>query len=182
MGEALSVSFPYSAEEHAAAMAETRPNRFLRRWIQFWAATMTLASIAVTAIGIALSEKPVLETLANTGPLFALAAVWFAVPNLLQRFQRWSLVRRGAVENAAEVSVVSVDGFRGASHWTDPVPWYLVDRVEETRNFFLVYAAPDGPSYVPKSALQPNDLETFKRILGTAFASRNKQLRLQRAT
>jgi hypothetical protein len=122
MSEELSVSFQYSTANHAAALAETRTNRLSRRWIRFCAAAMALMAIAMAVLGATLGDIPWVEILKQTGPLFAFSAAWFAVPSALQRYQRWSLVRRGANENAAEVCEISADGFRGSSNWTHPVP------------------------------------------------------------
>jgi hypothetical protein len=70
-----------------------------------------------------------------------------------------------------EERVFSEDGFVGSSSWSQPLPWFLVDRVVETPKFFLVYASSDYPSYVPKAALQPADLDRLREML-TSHSSR----------
>jgi hypothetical protein len=86
---------------------------------------------------------------------------------LLHRFSRWSLARKHGTIDEMELRVLSEDGFVGSSHWSQPVPWFLVERVVETRNNFLVYATPDGPTYVPKSVLKPAEVERVRQLLAT---------------
>ena len=163
MSEPLSVSFPYSSDEHATALAETRTNRWLRRWIYFCASLMGLGMAVVTILGVAIADMPLSDMLRQTGPVFALAAGWFVVPTLLRRFQSWSL-RRKRGPDTANVLTFTQDGFLGAPAWSQPVPWFLIERVVETRHYFLIYATPGAPAYLPKAVLDPVDVGRLRQL------------------
>lgn len=176
----LRIAFPYSARDHAAALSETRGGRFVRRWIRGCAAFMGVASAGMTALGVAVFGTPLLEMLAQTGPVMALAAGWWAAPALLQRFQRWWILRENGPDARQEVRVFGRDGFVPSSQWSEPVPWPGVQRAVETSNYFLIHATSDGPSYVPKSAMTAGQIETARGLLADAFRARPRDLKSYR--
>ena len=163
--DAMKISFPYSAADHAKAIEETGTGRLLRRILFASTGFALLAAVVSIAVAATIADMPVARAVGEMAPLLALGAVGFFVPNLNHRFHRWFLARKRVHKDATEFREFSEDGFLGSSHWTHPVPWFLVDRVLETQNYFLVYAAPEGPSYVPKALLQPADVERLREFL-----------------
>ena len=128
---------------------------------------MAFMAVIAMVLGITIADMPPMKVVQEMGPLLVLAAGWLTAPNLLHRFQRWWLARKHGTGDEMELRVFSEDGFVGSSRWSQPVPWFLVERVVETPNYFLVYAAHEGPSYVPKSALQPADVERLGQMLAS---------------
>ena len=167
MSESLRIAFPYSADDHAAAIEDVRSWRIARRVVYGGSVLTTLMGVGAIAIVVAFADKPFMEVFRSIAPLFVFPAAWIAALSLLRRYHRWSLRRKRSRTDEMELRVFSDDGFLGSSTWAQPVPWFLVDRVVETPKHFLVYATTEEPSYVPKSAMQPVEVERLRELIAT---------------
>ena len=157
VNEPLSVSFPYRPEQHADAVLEAPLNR-LTRVLSRALVAMSVVFMAMIAAAGAAEGRPTRSFLEDAGGWLGLATFWWFAPGMLGRFTRWSFRRKRAA-GGMELRVFSEEGFLGSSDWAQPVPWFLVDRVVETPNFFLVYSTSAEPSWIPKAELKPGDLE-----------------------
>jgi hypothetical protein len=163
VSEPLSFSFPYRPDQHAGAILEAPRYRVSQGWSRAFAVAMLFFGLVVTISNVA-DEKPLADLLREAGVWLGLATFWWIAPSMLRRYTRWSLARKRATGDGTELRVFSDDGFLGSSDWAQPVPWFLVDRVVETPNFFLVYSTNTEPSWVPKAELKPADMDHLREL------------------
>lgn len=161
MTEPLSVSFPYRPEQHADAVLEAPLNRLTRVMSRALVAMSVVFMVVVVTTGLA-EGRPTRSLLQDAGGWLGLATFWWFAPGMLGRFTRWTFRRKRA--GGMELRVFSAEGFLGSSDWAEPVPWFLVDRVVETPNFYLVYSTSMEPAWIPKAELKPADEERLHEL------------------
>lgn len=184
MADSVTVRFPYSATEHAAAVSVGVGRRRLLSWFRFFGASCIAAGVLVLGIGAA-SHEPAMQLLKNAVGFTALGGFWiWGAQAVLRVIETRQLRREGSADGREhETRTFGRDGFTPTAHWSPPIPWTHVEQVVETESFLLIYASSDGPFYIPRHALLPTERSQLDALLREAFHSRPKQLvLLPRAT
>jgi hypothetical protein len=184
VSEPLVLTFPYSPQEHAEALASSSRGRAYRRVLKASGAIIGGGSILM-AVPRAVKGEPPLGLLVETWPLIALGAFWFWVAPWFVRRATSSEFRRDSIDEnrTIETRVFSSDGFRPSALWAQEVPWSEVREAVETSHFFLIEATSDEASYVPKHVLSNEQLADVRSMLAqhTRFRQRHRKI-LWRAT
>ena len=173
MPDELTVSFQYSASEHAKAIHEWDTGiRFqvllpavilpplVWHVVRYRASTPWWIDLILTALVV----------------LPAYSAPWFMRWRNRRRFQR-DLADGG---EAIRVCTFSDAGYTPGGRWSNPIPWSKIQQVQETKNFILIPALSDGWTYIPKHALAESDLTRLRTLLRAQFQNRPKRLGLRR--
>lgn len=178
MQDSLVVRFEYSADEHATAIMESPERRAIMKWAAPGMLAAVLLGFVIAALGGKLNLEP--QALAFTGILLLpFLALSLALPRLAKR----SMIARLQRERATSTSEVEARQI-GASGFTlggsiDPIPWLMITRVVESRNFYYFYhATSETPEYLPKHALSRADAEVLESLLTNQFRARSADLQL----
>jgi hypothetical protein len=83
-----------------------------------------------------------------------------------------------------ETRQFSAEGFTSMEGGEHLIPWAMITRVIESKDFYYFYhATSEAPEYLPKRALSRSDAEALHSFLGDQFRARPADLRmLPRAT
>ena len=180
MPDEVTVTFPYSAADHADALGGLRSRRFLTLWLRFWGIVMGLALGTLLVIGPSTLDKPFLEILRQIWTGIGMAGISFFLPDVFRRVVMFLLHRRHGHEPGPELRVFSSDGFTPSADWSQPVPWAMIDKVVETTKSFLIYHAASGqPVYVPKHVLSLADERRLKSLFEEKLRGSPARLKLQ---
>jgi hypothetical protein len=172
MSDDLSFSFPYSATEHADAIAEQMGGvRFLLFDLLFL--------IPAGFFSIVFNDVPLVFTLVTLGLLLV---VTLPIPAVMHRWQKRKFARDNTDQiGKLQTRTFSRDGFRPTVAWRQPIPWEKVLLITETKRFVMIYGSSDGPFFIPKQAMPPDELERLRTFLRIQFADQPRRLKLQRS-
>jgi hypothetical protein len=181
MPDELNISFQYSATEHAEALSHGAGQRKLREQIRMLAIFAGVVGILITGLGAMRADTVAAIGLLNLLSWSAIGAFWFwAGPTVLKVATRWELSRSHPGESVTmERLTFGEQGFSPSLEWSQPMPWYFVDRVVETERLLLIYHGySSDPFYVPKHALSPLAAERLFALLREELKARPQQLQL----
>jgi hypothetical protein len=186
MFDELSISFQYSATDHAEALSHGAGQRKLRRQMRLLALFAVVVGALITSLDAMRADALAAVGLLNLLSWSAVGAVWFwAGPTVLKVATRWELSRSHPGESInMERITLGEEGFSPSPEWSQPMPWSFVNRVVETQRLLLIYHGySTDPFYVPKHALSPLTSERVFVLLREQLKARPDQLQLlSRAT
>ena len=186
MSDELSISFKYSATDHAEALSHGAGQRKLRRQMRLLALFAVVVGVLITGLGAMRADAFAAIGLLNLLSWSAVSAFWFwAGPTVLKVATRWELSRSHPRESVnMERITFGEDGFSPSQEWSQPMPWSFVNRVVETERLLLIYHGySTDPFYVPKHALSRLTSERMFALLREQLKARPEQLQLlSRAT
>ena len=163
------VMFPYSAEQHAAAMYHEPMTRLLRIWFTFLGTMLLWVSVVDLVEG----DEPWFRILPYF--IFSVFGVGFS---FFLKFLLRSMYRRTGQDGVTQVFRFSQKGFAFSAD-APATPWGLLVSVTEVKDAFLLTdSMSNHPVYVPKNALSHEELDNLRTMFRTEFVSRSKKLRL----
>ena len=181
MRDDLTISFQYSAADHAEALAHDAGQGKLRRQVRWLELFAVVVGILIIGLNLMRADALAAIGLLNLFSWSAVGAFWFwAGPIVAKVATRWVLRRLHREESANMERLTFGDhGFSPSPEWSQPMPWSFVNRVVETeRLLFIYHGYSTDPFYVPKHALSPLTAERLFALVREQLKTRPQQLQL----